>query len=299
MKKVLITGISGFLGSNTAKLFSEKDFEVFGVDICDYKFERPVKFYKTDISSEKLKELNTEFDYIIHCAGGSTVGQSINDPLCEFHKTVNTTAEVLEYMRKYNKNAKLIYPSSAAVYGNSYSDPIKESFELNPISPYGFYKKMTEDLCDLYYKNFGVKSNIIRFFSIYGEELKKQLLWDVCNKFYLQVGNIEFFGTGEEVRDWIYIQDAVELIYKTALNADDFGIINGGTGEGIKVKKIIKSVSEKLNNKLDFSFNNQMREGDPKCFIANTEKQNSVGWKQTYAIEQGIENYVRWFKSQN
>lgn len=294
MKKVLVTGVSGFLGYNSAKFFIDKGFNVFGIDISDLPSNIPITFHKCKVIFDNLINLNHEFCYVIHCAGGATVGQSLKNPYEEYDKTVNSTIELLEYLRQYNKNAKLIYPSSAAVYGNDYYQPIKETDKLNPISPYGCYKKIVEELCEIYYKNFGVKSNIIRFFSIYGENLKKQLLWDACNKIKDPNVKNEFFGTGEEVRDWIYVQDALSLIYYVAQYGKDFDIFNGGGGQPVKIKQLLSFLSKKLNNE-NFLFNNQVKTGDPKCFIADINKQLSIGWESKYSIEYGINNYVEWF----
>lgn len=299
MKNVLVTGISGFLGNNTTKFFIEKGFDVTGVDVCDLPEKMPVKFYKGEVTLELLESLNQTFDYIVHCAGGSTVGESIRNPKIEYEKTVVSSFCILEFMRLNNPEAKLIYPSSAAVYGNENMNSIKETDFINPISPYGYYKKQVEDLCECYHKNFGIKSNIIRFFSIYGEGLRKQLLWEACNKLANSSDKIEFFGTGNEVRDWLYVTDAVNLIYLAAVKGKNYDTFNGGTGKGIKINDIITMLADKLNYKAGFAFNNQVRAGDPISYIADINKQLSLGWEQTIPIEQGIQNYVNWYKSQN
>ena len=101
------------------------------------------------------------------------------------------------YKRQYSYNTKLIYPSSAAVYGFSNNLPLKEYSDLNPISPYGYHKKIVEELCRMYVEQYAVKVVVLRLFSVYGKELKKQLLWDACKKL---LEKIIFFTVQEKRR---------------------------------------------------------------------------------------------------
>ena len=296
MKKVLITGISGFLGWHCAQKFLEQGYDVSGVDVIVPKNQNEINFRQSEVTFENLKIFDKIFDYIIHCAGGSTVGASIKSPYEEYEKTVSTTMAILEYIRLYSHKTKLIYPSSAAVYGNSYDRAIKEDDVILPYSPYGSYKYIVEELCRSYYKNFNVNSNIIRFFSIYGEGLQKQILFDACKKFKVS-DNPEFFGTGEETRDWLYITDAVELIYQIAINTDGFCILNGGSGQGTKIKDVIQILAKNLNKQNIWYFNNKVKEGDPKCYIADISTAKKIGWSPNVDLETGIAKYVKWFKN--
>ncbi|KKP40260.1 MAG: UDP-glucose 4-epimerase, UDP-glucose 4-epimerase [Candidatus Peregrinibacteria bacterium GW2011_GWC2_33_13] len=300
MKEVLITGISGFLGKNIAVKLKKLGYNICGIDIIglndDLGFDNIIT---AEVNLDNLKTLNKEFDYIIHCAGGSTVSESIKNPYLEFNKTVFSSINLLEYARIYNPDTMIIYPSSAAVYGANCTDLIPINAQLNPISPYGYYKKNVEDLCESYNKNYGLKISIIRFFSLYGENLKKQLLWDACNKVYNQQNSqVEFFGTGNEIRDWLNINDACELIYKIMLNEKhSFSIYNGGTGKGVAVKNLLSLLIQNFNNPPKIEFNNLTKEGDPKSLIADISKNNEINWHPQVILEKGLQNYVEWFKN--
>src|SRR6185312_5873943 len=121
------------------------------------------------------------------------------------------------FLRCYCPQATLVVPSSAAVYGAVRQIPINESGPRNPISPYGVHKKIAEDLCYSYARHFGARIALVRFFSVYGAGLRKQLLWDACNK--LVVGDGRFGGHGNEVRDWLHIEDAARLLIAAAQHA--------------------------------------------------------------------------------
>jgi len=298
-KKILITGINGFLGQNLANFFNKKNLCVFGIDCVSLNNDlKTTDFIEAPVDLKALTSFNIKFDLIIHCAGGSTVGASIKDPEGEYNKTVNSTIEVLEYIKNHNKNAKLIYPSSAAVYGNAYNIPICEDKELNPLSPYGQHKKIAEDICRKFHNDFGISVSIIRFFSLYGSGLKKQLLWDACNKFQNEE-KIEFFGTGKESRDWLHIDDAVNLIYKIYEVNESFNIYNGGTGKNLPTRSILKLLSSNFDKDIKFTFNNLIREGDPLYLCADTSKVKTICWHPQKEIEEGIKEYVLWFKEKN
>lgn len=294
-KKILITGINGFIGSSCARYFAQKNYEIFGIDILG---EKTPNFIQGEVSLNNLMSFNQEFDIIIHLAGSGTVASVKNSPEIEYQKNVQSSNDLLEYMRCYNSSAKLIYSSSAAVYGDSNDNFITEKNILSPISDYGKLKLEVEKLCEEYSKKFDLNINIIRFFSIYGEGLKKQLLWDVCTRIYKNpnAGILNCFGTGEEKRDFIHINNAIQLIEILINNDSRSEIVNGGTGEATSVEYIFKLICNELHYVGDIVFDNIIREGDPKSIIANIEKALSLGFKPTIKIEDGIKEYVKWFK---
>lgn len=293
-KKILITGINGFIGSSCADYFTQQGFEIFGIDIFG---AHSTNFIQGEVDLENLKLFNHKFDVIIHLAGSGTVGAAQKAPELEHLKTVKSAENILEYMKLHNSNAKLIYSSSAAVYGNSYTKKIKEDFEVNPISIYGKHKIEVEKLCENYSKNNGLNINIIRFFSIYGEGLKKQLLWDFCNRLNKSSNTktIDCFGTGEEKRDFIHISDAIRFI-EILLDIDNkFEIFNCGTGTGISVQEILDLICKEFDYKRQLVFDNIVKEGDPKILISDISKAKDLGFNPIISLEKGIKNYVKWF----
>ena len=142
--------------------------------------------------------LDAQIQYFIWLVG-SSVGQSISNPLLDFKKTVLSTSNLLEFLEK-NLSSKIIFASSAAVYGDIHNGPIKENDKCEPFSPYGCNKFIAEKLLDTYSKNFNISSCVIRFFSIYGTGSKKQLIWDICTKLNRNQKTIELFGNGKEMK---------------------------------------------------------------------------------------------------
>ncbi len=170
MVNILITGGYGFLGRATASKFKSLRYRVVGIgngrwDLSEARAYGFDKWLDANVSLSSLLTLDEKFDVIIHCAGNGSVNYSLTYPLQDFKKTVESTADLLEYVRLNNKSALIIYPSSAGVYGKKNDSPIKESDTLNPISPYGYDKRIVEELCESYSRSYGLRIAIIRFFS--------------------------------------------------------------------------------------------------------------------------------------
>ena len=171
-KTVVVTGSHGFLGRHAALELKNRGYYVIGIGRGKWSEEEYIGYghdiwIEDDITLQSLKDINRSVDVIVHCAGSASVKFSIENPLEDFEMTVDTTLHVLEYMRLYQPDAILIYPSSVAVYGNVNALPFKEDFQLNPVSPYGNHKLIVEQLCRSYEQSYKLKIGIIRFFSIY------------------------------------------------------------------------------------------------------------------------------------
>jgi len=295
---VVVTGAAGFIGRHVAREFSEKGWYVIGIgrgSWLDWREYGLSAWHCSDVNFNSLQEYASNPNVIIHCAGGASVGISIEQPADDFNLTVKTTSDVLEFIRLCSPSTRLIYPSSAAVYGHVKTLPITEVTSLNPISPYGVHKQIAEILCKLYAKQYGLSVAIVRLFSIYGNGLRKQLLWDACQKF--ERGENEFFGTGEEVRDWLHVEDVARLFIIAAKNATKLcPVVNAGSGHGVPVKELLQYVSNQLGFRLQPVFSSNPKVGDPNAFIADISKARYWNWMPTIDWREGILQYVKWYK---
>jgi len=301
LKTIIITGAYGFIGRHTALKFKSHGYKVFGCghggwDKTEYSVWGIDTWLEDNITIESLLKLDVTPDVIVHCAGSGSVGFSLSNPAEDFHKTVSGTLEVLEFIRLHSPGTKFIYPSSAAVYGEHINTPISTHDPLNPASPYGVHKKIAEELCSSYHNHFEISVAVIRFFSVYGPGLTKQLLWDASKKF-IQNDNTPFWGTGDETRDWIYISDATELIYLNAQSRQAFSIMNGGTGVKHTIRETLSILSELLHEEhMPINFNNVVRSGDPRYYHANMNEAQQFNWSAHLTLEQGLEQYANWLK---
>jgi len=300
-RSVIVTGAAGFVGRNAAEYFADNGWHVSGVGIGDWGKKNfndwgIHEWVEAEVSVESLMDLGTIPDVIIHCAGSGSVSHSFSNPKEDFEMNVSSLLQVLEFMRLKCPNARLVFPSSAAVYGKKADAPIKEEDSLDPVSPYGYHKVIAEKLCESYSKLFDLNISIIRFFSIYGPGLRKQLLWDACEKIRNSSSKSEFFGTGRETRDWIYIKDAADLICRMSESKNKFEIINGGSGKRVEIKELLEILAKQFGEGIRITFNGQERGGDPEYYLADVSKAKELGWQPETYLEDGVKACVIFYK---
>lgn len=284
-KKILITGNKGFIGNSILEKF-RKSNKIIGISKNKYLKLKKNTFF--NISKSTLDKIPFIPDYIFHCAGTSSVYKSMKYKKKDYNDNFLSTKYLLDYYKKQKKKPVIFIFSSAAVYGNN-------KVKLRPISNYGKHKLLAEKLSINYSTKFKMKIIILRIYSVYGEKNKKQLFWDVCNKIKRKE-NI-FFGTGEEVRSWLHIDDLISAILKIKqINYFPF-IIDIGSFEKFKNKEIIKMFYKEFKSKLSPQFNGEQRIGDPIKQISNNNKIRKIGWHPKIKINQGIKKYVKWFKN--
>lgn len=298
---VLVTGAYGFIGRHVASIFAKNGWYVVGLGNGDWpQIEHEKwgvsKWFNHNVTEQKLLELNLKPQVIVHAAGGSSVPLSVKNPELDYQKTVSSTEGLLKYIRKTQLKTKLIYLSTAGVYGETSNLPIAETANLMPLSPYGINKLSAEKLCEEYSSIINLETVVVRLFSVYGAGLKKQLLWDALNK--VVMSEAVFFGTGKEVRDWLHVSDAAKLIFKLAeTKTENHTVVNGGSGHGLSVDHLLTDLFKHYGSSLTPSFSGVARKGDPKGYIADTQVALSMGWKPDVALRDGLAEYVAWFKS--
>ncbi len=307
MKKIIwVTGSHGFIGRFVSNYFAKEGCIVFGIGHRKCSDEEGSKyglsfFVNGDVNSIGLSALALESgipDVIIHLAGGASVSMSIENPKEDFFKTVESTFQLMEWVRLNSKNSKIVSVSSAAVYGVGHNGLICEDALLKPCSPYGHHKLLMEEICRAYGQIYGIQSVISRLFSVYGTQLRKQLLWDLCNKLSNQPNMIELSGTGEELRDWIHVDDVARALFLLSNYAtDQVPIFNVGSGKATSVRNIAAAVIDKWPSNAEIIFSGESRAGDPKSLISSPMKLQNLGFNCNRSIKNGISEYVSWFLS--
>lgn len=295
---ILVTGAAGFIGRCAREKLLSKGYEVHAV------FNRKpseedcaglASWKSGGVTPDSLKSFPETLQTIYHCAGSGSVAQSLKDPGQDFQNNVLTTQAVLEFARSREGDVKVVFPSSAGVYGVVEKLPISVNAPLRPVSPYGDNKLICERLAQQYGKYFNVPVAIVRLFSIYGPKLRKQLLWDASNK--LSNGEALFYGTGEETRDWLHVSDATELMLMASeIAKEDAPILNGGSGEAVPIRTIVGTLAKKLECSHEVNFNGVTRAGDPKHYAADLTEAFALGWKPKIPLSQGIDEYAAWFR---
>jgi dTDP-glucose 4,6-dehydratase/UDP-glucose 4-epimerase len=293
---ILIIGSEGFIGSHAIDFFGIKN-NVWGVDISG-----PTNSIKNYIRVDKnIPDYNHifeehKFDVCINASGNGSVPVSLNKPLFDFELNTYNTIKILDAIRIYNPDCKFINLSSAAVYGNPNTLPISEESILKPLSPYGWHKLYSENICKEYFYLFNIKTINLRLFSVYGENLRKQLFWDIYQK-CLHSKTIELFGTGDETRDFIHVNDliaAIDQIIKKGLFNGEAINISSGIETSIAFAANVFTIA--IDNSIKINFNNIAKPGDPLNWKADISKLKSYGFNPKIDIENGLKNLGKWIK---
>jgi UDP-glucose 4-epimerase len=299
-KNVLIVGCNGFLGSNLSVAYLSELANVTGVDVGSRPKVEGITYFsdREDFFSGKYSQNTPDFDLIINCAGRADVSLSFTDPKSDFDLNVLIPKKIFEFARLYSPESKILQLSSAAVYGNPAVLPVSVDTVLNPLSPYGHNKLISEVLADSYVKNFGLKISVGRIFSVYGEGNPKQVLWDLCSKIVASEDKyLVIEGTGSESRDFIHIDDLINQVkiieHKAQFNAEKINMANG-------VETRISVIAELLESyfglsKLEYSCLN--RPGYPNRWQSDISFLNDLGYKQKINLKEGITRYCNWFMS--
>jgi UDP-glucose 4-epimerase len=303
-----VTGANGFIGRHLVRLLADNGQTVHGIGhgaVEDADRER-IGFgdwLNGEIDAANLNTLAERSGLpsaIFHLAGGSSVGWSIAQPYEDFSRTVSSTARLLEWQRSSAPDCRLIVASSAAVYGDKYNGPISEDAQPLPMSPYGQHKLMMEQLCRSYAVTFGMRSTVARLFSVYGPNLRKQLLWDMCSRLQKGARTLVLGGTGGEVRDWVDVRDAARSLAKIAEKSqrDTYQVINCGSGLGTTVVDVAGMIVKNWTTDVEVRFSGTIRSGDPFSLLADNSKLRRLPFDPQISLTQGLAEYVTWFKEQ-
>ena len=296
--KILVLGSEGFIGSQCVSHFVATGDTVYGVDL----FEQPSQGYlytKVSRLSPELEELFTkyQFEVVINASGSGNVPYSMTHPVIDFEANSLDTIRVLDAIRKYQPACRYIHISSAAVYGNPRQLPIHEDDASSPLSPYGWHKLISEQLCKEYSSLYSLRLAVIRPFSVYGKGLKKQLFWDLFTKITRSSGRIELHGTGKESRDFIHVQDMVRaialIIEKGRMQGE---VYNVASGEEITIQQAVQYFIETLKSPVNYTFNGQVRAGDPLNWRADISTLQSLGFTTAYTLKAGLAEVSLWMQ---
>lgn len=317
---VLVTGGAGYIGSHTVIRLIRKGHKVIIFDNLskghkEYVDKKAI-FVKGDLA--KLNEINNcikknKIDVVMHFAGFIEAGESMIKPEKYFTNNVTNGINLLNAMVK-NRIKRVIYSSSAAVYGNPKKIPIEEEDETSPTNPYGESKLIFERILRWYDLAYGLKYTSLRYFNAAGADLSEQIgekhnpethLIPLALKSVLNNSEIYIFGTdyptkdGTCIRDYIHVLDLADA-HILALNnlSNESKVYNLGSERGYSVKQVIDAI-KKITKKGLKIVETRRREGDPPVLIASSKKiKKELGWKAKYDLKPIIESAFKWEKFQ-
>jgi UDP-glucose 4-epimerase len=320
--KILVCGGAGYIGSHCVRMLLEKEYEVVVVDNLSTGHLEAVnpkaKFYQGDVRDEEF--LNEVFqanhiDAVIHFCAKSLVGESMEKPLEYFDNNVNGTLVLLQAMVKAGVK-KIVFSSSAAVYGEHMQMPIDETFATEPTNPYGETKLAMEKIMKWADWAYGLKYISLRYFNVAGADFSGEIGEDHNPESHLipivlqaALGKrpfISVYGTdyptkdGTCIRDYIHVVDLINahiLSLEALLQGHDSDVFNLGSEDGYSVLEIIEAA--KKITEVDFKVKiGERRQGDPAKLIASSKKiKEALGWKAEYGIEDIIKSAYEFHKN--
>ncbi|MCM3225239.1 dTDP-glucose 4,6-dehydratase [Terribacillus saccharophilus] len=314
MNKILVTGGAGFIGGNFVNYMTNKypNYSIYNLDSLTYAGDltkhksiedKPnYKFINMDItdSNSIFSLFETEkFDYVVHFAAESHVDKSIEDPSIFVKTNVMGTNVLLEASVK-NSITKFIHVSTDEVYGELDFDPqtfFTEETPLNPNSPYSASKASSDMLVKAYHETYGLPINITRCSNNYGpfhfpEKLIPLTISRVINK-----EKVPVYGNGENVRDWLHVEDhcsAIDLVLHNGVDGEVYNV--GGHNEKTNIE-VVRTIIRTLNandNLIEFV---QDRLGHDKRYAINPDKLMKLGWEPKYNFDTGIKQTINWYIS--
>jgi len=311
--KVLITGGAGFIGSKMAQTLLDRGDEVVIIDNFNNYYdpqlkrdrvsqvigERKHKLYEGDIRDEKLLEemfSKEGIDKVVHLAAMAGVRNSLKNPLLYEDVNVKGTMLLLEMAKKYAiKN--FVYASSSSVYGNNTKTPFAETdFVDHPISPYAATKKASELIAHTYSHLYGIPTTGLRFFTVYGPWGRPDMALFMFVKNILEGKAIDVYNHGKMSRNFTYIDDIVSgtlTVLDANLKSD---VMNIGGDREETLLRFIEVIEGNVGREAQKNMM-PMQPGDVPQTVADISKLRALGWEPTTQIEEGIKNFVDWYRN--
>jgi UDP-glucose 4-epimerase len=314
-RQVLITGGLGFLGSNLAialvglgaqvtlldAMLDDHGGNLFNVD----PIRDRVMVNFSDIRDESsLKYLVAGKDYVFHLAGQNDHVLSLRDPFPDIDINIKGAAMLLETCRRVNRSARLVYGGTRGEYGRAVMLPVAEDHPIRPRGIYELSSLTAQQLFQIYHDNHGVASVTLRLTNVYGERAQmKHSRFGVANWFVrraLDDETIQVFGDGSLLRDFLYVQDAVDAMIRCAATEEAYGqVFNVGNSRASSFRELAETVVRVAGTgRWEFApFSPERAAQEPGDFCSDVRKiKRVVGWEPTTSLDEGVARTVRYYR---
>jgi len=315
MKKIIVTGGLGFIGSNLIDLLIKKKYSVINIDkvtyssnfynVKKYKDSKNYKFIKCDIGNKKIKKILLKYKpiCIFNLAAETHVDRSIDNPNNFIQSNIVSVFKLLEYFKEYSKKykSKLIHISTDEVYGDILLGRSSENYPYNPSSPYAASKAASDHLVNSYVKTYNLPAIITNCSNNYGpkqhpEKLIPKIIYNILNN-----KTVPIYGTGKNSREWIYVKDHCEALLKIFLKGKIGEFYNIGSNNNLNnlnVTKEILSFAQKLikiGNKVKINFVKDRPGHDMRYALDSSKIKKKIGWYPKTTFKKGIKLTFEWY----
>ncbi|MEM4255210.1 MAG: NAD-dependent epimerase/dehydratase family protein [Candidatus Norongarragalinales archaeon] len=302
-QRILVTGGAGFIGSNLAKALSEKN-TVYIVDDLSEGFKEnirslPVAFFKNDIRNEKFMRTLFEkhkFNYVFHLAASFANQKSVDDPVLDLEVNGVATLKLLQLAKEFGTK-KFVYSSSSCVYGST-DEAMKEDFKPKPETPYAITKLLGEEYAKFFADYHKLDAVSVRYFNVFGPNEYPGPYRNVIPKFFAlarQKKPLVITGTGDETRDFTFVEDAVEATILVAEKGETGEVYNVGSGRETKIIELAREINEIAGNAGNVQKTERRAWDRISRRLADNSKIKALGWKPKTSLREGLEKTFAWF----
>lgn len=301
--KILVTGGAGFIGSNLVKLLSKNKrnkiivIDNFSKGSINYLKGYNLKIHKGDIKNYNfLKRIFVKIDCVIHLAAGTSVIESIRDPLSNFRENLIPTLNLLN-LSKDKKVKKFLFASSGGAIIGEKRNILNENMVPAPSSPYGASKAACEAFCIAFSKSYDLNVKCLRFSNVYGpNSWHKKSIVATFYKNILRNKKTTIYGDGTQTRDFIFVDDICKGIIKS-MNSNYNGIINLGAGKSYNLKYLIKNIKKITKSRIKIKYQNFRKGEIKKAKIDNSRAVSLIKFRTSQSFAGGLKSTWEWFNS--
>jgi UDP-glucuronate 4-epimerase len=312
MKRILVTGAAGFIGSHLVDTLLARGDEVLGVDNFNTYYDPAIKrrnlsqaegmdrfsLSEIDICDEvALRGAFEAFqpEVVVHLAARAGVRPSLQDPNLYHRVNVIGGQHILDACRDF-KPSHLVFASSSSVYGGSKEVPFRETDPvMTPVSPYAATKRMNELQAHVYHHIYGVRTTMLRFFTVYGPRQRPDMAIHKFTKMILAGDPIPMFGDGSTYRDYTYVDDIIDGVVRCVDTPFDYEIFNLGECHTTSLRELIALI-ERHTGREAIIDEQPMQAGDVEKTYANVDHaREKLGYAPRFTMDEGIKRFVAWY----
>lgn len=302
IKKIVVTGGAGFIGSHVVRLLCDSGYEVIVIDrprLGSKKYtDKRAKFLLFSLEDTDATEKALDgVDLVIHLAASSIIGFSYLHPFEYFENNLTNGIKLLEAMKKKGVK-KIIYSSTSSIYGQQKKMPIKENAPKDPLSIYAASKLAFEEALLAYYYSFEIESVTLRYFNVYGPRDEQEPRTRAIPMWIESILNnqpVFWYWQGKQIRDYVYVEDVAQA-HLDVLPLKGIHHFNIGSGEGIVMENILKILEKIIGRKIK-TVDAGRRKGDPmKAYADITKIKKITGWNPETLLEEGLKKTFDYYK---
>jgi nucleoside-diphosphate-sugar epimerase len=309
--KALVTGVAGFIGSHLTAALLDKGATVVGIDSFTDYYPRAIKeknleenrlrdgfrFAETRIQDADLAGLLDGVTHVFHLAAQAGVRKSWGKDFAVYTTNNVEASQILLEACVGRPLTRFVYASSSSVYGDRVSIPMREDALPQPVSPYGVTKLAAEQLCYLYYVNFGLPTTAMRYFTVYGPRQRPDMAFHRFIKAAVKGEPITLYGDGEQTRDFTFVADAVAATIAAGERGVPGRAYNIGGGSRVSMNQVLHIIERIAGHPLAVT-REAAQKGDMRDTYADTSlARQDLGFAPTVPLEEGIQAEYRWLSS--